>query len=128
MANSNKMTYTQALEAVVARLDEEADVELIEKLTALKDSLNKKRTTKKEKPENAMIRAAVLAVLKNATKPMTITEIIKNDTALMEYSNQKITSIVRGLMDDDLVVGIKDKRKSTFTIANKDSSDTPTEE
>ena len=128
MANSNKMTYTQALETVVARLDEEADVELIEKLTALKDSLNKKRTTKKEKPENATIRAAVLVVLKNATKPMTITEIIKADTTLMEYSNQKITSIVRGLMNDDLVVGIKDKRKSTFTIADKDSSETPTEE
>ena len=128
MANSNKMTYTQALETVIARLDEEADIELIEKLTALKDSLNKKRTSKKEKLENATIRAAVLAVLKNATAPMTITEIIKADTALMEYSNQKITSIVRGLMDDDLVVGIKDKRKSTFTIANKDSSETPTEE
>lgn len=128
MANSNKMTYTQALEAVVARLDEEADVELIDKLTALKDSLNKKRTTKREKPENATIRAAVLAVLKNATEPMTITEIIKADKALMEYSNQKITSIVRGLMNDDLVVGIKDKRKSTFTIADKDSSETPTEE
>lgn len=128
MANSNKMTYTQALEAVVARLDEEADAELIEKLTALKGSLNKKRTTKKEKPENATIRAAVLAVLKNATEPMTITEIIKSDTALMEYSNQKITSIVRGLKDDDIVVGIKDKRKSTFAMADKDFATAPTEE
>lgn len=128
MANSNKMTYTQALEVVIARLDTETDVELIEKLTALKDGLNKKRTTKKEKPENATIRAAVLAVLKNATEPMTVTEIIKSDTALMEYSNQKITSIVRGLKDDDIVVGIKDKRKSTFAMADKDFATAPTEE
>ena len=117
MANSNKMTYVQALEAVIARLDEIEDDEILERLTALKDSLSKKRTNKKkDNAENDALRDIVLNVLRNATSPMTVTEIMKHDTRLIDFSNQKITSIVRSLVTDGEVEGIKDKRKSTFAI------------
>ena len=117
MANSNKMTYVQALEAVIARLDEIEDDEILERLTALKDSLSKKRTNKKkDNAENDALRDIVLNVLRNAASPMTVTEIMKHDTRLIDFSNQKITSIGRSLVTDGEVERIKDKRKSTFAI------------
>ena len=131
MANSNKMTYVQALEAVIARLDETEDDEILERLTALKDSLSKKRTNKKkDNAENAALRDIVLNVLRNATSPMTVTEIMKHDTKLIDFSNQKITSIVRSLVTDGEVEGIKDKRKSTFAIVktSDDEVEADTEE
>lgn len=116
-SNSNKMTYVQALNAVIARLDETEDNEILERLTALKDSLSKKRTNKKkDNAENDALRDIVLSVLRDAAEPMTITEIMKHDTRLIDFSNQKITSIVRSLVADGEVEGIKDKRKSTFAI------------
>ena len=131
MANSNKMTYVQALEAVIARLDETEDDEILERLTALKDSLSKKRTNKKkDNAENAALRDIVLNVLRNAASPMTVTEIMKHDTKLIDFSNQKITSIVRSLVTDGEVEGIKDKRKSTFAIVktSDDEVEADTEE
>lgn len=131
MANSNKMTYVQALEAVIARLDEIEDDEILERLTALKDSLSKKRTNKKKNnAENDALRDIVLNVLRNAASPMTVTEIMKHDTRLIDFSNQKITSIVRSLVTDGEVEGIKDKRKSTFVIVkfSDDEVEADTEE
>ena len=131
MTNSNKMTYVQALEAVIARLDEIEDDEILERLTALKDSLSKKRTNKKkDNAENDALRDIVLNVLRNAASPMTVTEIMKHDTRLIDFSNQKITSIVRSLVTDGEVEGIKDKRKSTFAIVktSDDEVEADTEE
>lgn len=124
MTNSNKMTYVQALEAVIARLDETEDDEILERLTALKDSLSKKRTNKKkDNAENNALRDIVLNVLRDAKNPMTVTEIMKHDTRLIDFSNQKITSIVRSLVTDGEVEGIKDKRKSTFAIVKASDDD-----
>lgn len=125
MANSNKMTYVQALEAVIARLDEIEDDEILKRLTALKDSLSKKNNA-----ENDALRDIVLNVLRNAASPMTVTEIMKHDTRLIDFSNQKITSIVRSLVTDGEVEGIKDKRKSTFVIVkfSDDEVEADTEE
>jgi len=128
-SNSNKMTYVQALEAVIARLNENEDNEILERLTALRDSLNKKRTSKKKSnAENDTLKNIVLDILREATEPMTVTEIMKHNTTLIDFSNQKITSVVRSLVTDGQVEGIKDKRKSTFIISKTDTEENEIEE
>ena len=59
---------------------------------------------------------------------MTVTEIMKHNTTLIDFSNQKITSVVRSLVTDGQVEGIKDKRKSTFIISKTDTEENEIEE
>ena len=45
---------------------------------------------------------------------MTVTEIIKANKDLSEFTNQKITAILRSLISADKVERIEDKRKTLF--------------
>lgn len=124
------MTYVDALNIAIAELsnggqiDEEL-VPVVEKLTALRDATIK-RNSKERKPtpkeqakadtDNALA-DAVLAVLSNATEPMTVTAIKEADETFAEVKVQKLSAIVRKLLLDGKVKREEVKRKAMFSIA-----------
>lgn len=83
----------------------------IELLTR-KNSSDKKPT--KEQIKNQETAEIVLQVLKDNDKPMTVTEIIKTSVELSDYTNQKVTALLRTLISADKVERIEDKRKTYF--------------
>ena len=121
MANT-KMTYATALDMVLAIDEVKANDELTEKLTALKESVSKKSTSKSNKPTakqkaNEEIKDKLMEILfAEPTRLFTISEICKLYTD-EELSNQKVSSLIRQLVTEDKVKRTEDKRKAYFSIA-----------
>ena len=121
MANT-KMTYATALEMVLAIDEVKANDELAEKLTALKESVSKKSTSKSNKPNakqkaNEEIKEKLMEILfAEPTRLFTISEICKLYTD-EELSNQKVSSLMRQLVAEGKADRVEDKRKAYFSIA-----------
>ena len=79
-------------------------------LLAKKNSAEKKPTA--QQAENEAIKETIL---ENLTSRMTISEMQKSIPDLAEYSNQKISALMRQLILEGLVKKVEDKRKSYFS-------------
>lgn len=95
-------------DALVAFIDHE--LELLDK----KNSAPKNPTAKQI--ENEKIKDYILAHL---VKPMTISEMLKDFLAdyPTELSNQRVSAIVKQLVEDNAVVRTVEKRKAYFSVA-----------
>ncbi len=88
----------------------EHEIELLEK----KKSGERKPT--KTQIENMGLKEVILEVLANAENPLTISELIKADERLAEYSTQKMAPLMTALVKEFKVVRIEEKRKAYFKI------------
>lgn len=114
MANEKKITYSEALDYILTHY--EIPEGYAERIRALKAQTEKKNAAKSEKVDKAQreIMDKILAVLASADKPMTVTDIGK---ALdNEYSNQRLSSYVKKLVENAEVVRTEDKRKAYFSL------------
>lgn len=114
MTKKEMFTMIKGLEVVkdnaemVAFLEHE--IELLEKKSS------KSGQTKTQK-ENEPILALILESLEGLEKAVTITE-LQNEVAELEgYSNQKISALMKKLVDSGKVVKTTDKKKSYFSLA-----------
>ena len=95
-------TYVAYLENELALLDKKAS--------------NKKATKTQE--ENVGIKKTILDVL--ATMSGTVTEIQSANAELSALSNQKVSALIRQLVDSGEVVKTTDKKKSIFSLAENE--------
>lgn len=140
MANT-KMTQVSALRLavdvitnVVNGVDTEligsefSDTELTEalvKLSDMADKLAEKRSTpskadKEKSAEHKAIADEIILVLsteETVTSGMTVSEMQKASEMLAGYSNQKISAILRKMVESKAIVKTVDKKKSYFSIA-----------
>ena len=105
-----------------------SDTELTEalvKLSDMADKLAEKRSTpskadKEKSAEHKAIADEIILVLsteETVTNGMTVSEMQKASDKLAEYSNQKISAILRKMVDSGTIVKTVDKKKSYFSIA-----------
>lgn len=85
----------------------EREIELLEKKNA-----NKKPTA--QQSANEGIKEAILEGL---VERMTITEMQKSIPELAELSNQRISALVRQMVDAGIIIRTEDKRKAYFSKA-----------
>ena len=136
MANT-KMTQVSALELAVEVItdvmnDTDPDLayyselsEAIVKLRGMAEKLAEKRSTpskadKEKSAEHKAIADEIILVLsteETVTNGMTVSEMQKASDKLAEYSNQKISAILRKMVDSGTIVKTIDKKKSYFSIA-----------
>lgn len=84
-------------------------------LLAKKNSADKKPTAQQE--ANAVIKTAVLEVLSDG-KMRTVSELLKDVPGLPDtMTNQRMSAIVRQMVDADQVKRTEDKRKAYFSLA-----------
>ena len=136
---NTKMTQVSALEIAVEVLTNVmngvdvtlADTELSEavvKLSGMAEKLAEKRSTpskadKEKSAEHKAIADEIILVLsteENVTTGMTVSEMQKASDKLAEYSNQKISAILRKMIDSGAVVKTVDKKKSYFSLATNE--------
>lgn len=115
-----KLTYVVALNTAISALSaDESMTAVVEKLTALRDAQVKRNSTERKPTKtqvaNLELAEVVAEVLRTASTPLTITEIMAHDDRLSTLSNQKVSAIVRGM--GDRVAKVVDKRVSKFTLA-----------
>lgn len=79
--------------------------------------LDRKKSTgtqTKTQIENETIKVAILDALVNVAKQVTITELQALDTNMSTYSNQKLSALLKQLVEEGKVERIVDKKKSYF--------------
>lgn len=122
---ANKMTKKEwfaEIKAIVekAELDKEKKAGITEFINHEVELLEKKHSksgqTKTQK-ENLEIMEKIMAALAEVGKPVTITELQSTNTEMAEYSNQKLSALLKKLVDGGRVVKTQEKKKSYFSVA-----------
>lgn len=127
---NNKLTNKKALEIAIKAIDVSGfstddfkTDEIIEKLekmlvqTEKKSSSERKPTAKQE--ANKKLEAVILDYLNAQTEGKTVTDMMKEIPELDGMSNQKVSSLVKPLKDDGIIVKEVIKGRSYFS-AKKD--------
>ena len=136
---NTKMTQVSALEVaieVITNVMNGVDTDLasselseaVAKLSGMAEKLAEKRSTpskadKEKSAEHKAIAEEIVLVLstdKTATNGMTISEMQKASDKLAEYTNQKISAILRKMVDSGTIVKTVDKKKSYFSLATNE--------
>lgn len=81
--------------------------------------LDKKASTKSTKvnDEQIALMDKIINALNEIGRSVTISELQKENAEMAEYSNQKLSAMLKKLVDNKQVTKIVDKKKSYFTTA-----------
>ena len=81
--------------------------------------LNKKTSTKSTKvnEEQVALMEKIVNALNEIGRSVTISELQKENAEMAEYSNQKLSAMLKKLVDNKQVTKMVDKKKSYFMIA-----------
>ena len=113
-----KMTYAQAIDIALEVVADEIAKERLEALKAqlAKRSSGKKTPTKTQKENEGLMEIIVNDLVEIGT-PVTVTELIAQGDGLNGYTNQKISALLRKLVEAERVVKTMEKKKAYFTVA-----------
>lgn len=109
-----KRDYFNELKGIVA--DKAELVAFIDHELELLDKKASKSSQTKTQKENEGIKDLILEGLKELNRPSTITDLQSVET-LKEFSNQKLSALVKQLVESGSVTKSTDKKKSYFAIA-----------
>ena len=111
-----KMTYVMALDVVLN--GGEVTAEVREKLMALKTSVEKKNSAERKptatQVANASLKEAMLDFME-VGKAYTVTDVMKGCEAVADLSNQRVSALMRQLVESGAVVREEVKRKAYFS-------------
>ena len=120
---NKKMTKVEMFNAINAKLNGEDISVSIDDMVAFIDHeielINKKSATKKAtktQQENVEIKAVIKSVLSDTG--MTVTDIQKQNDTLASLSNQRVSALLRQMVEAGEVVKTTDKKKSYFALAS----------
>ena len=122
-----KLTNVLALEMVLGMKEVQANVELVEKLTKMKEQFEKKNKSsvgadgKKvltaEQKKNEGLKEIILEVLTRYEEPKQVKELIAENEELSSYTGQKISALITQLVKAEKVIKVVDKKASKFQLA-----------
>ena len=115
-----KRDYFNAILAVLATV-EDTDVSGLTAFVNHEIELleNKRSTAKptKTQTENLAVKETIVSVLKEMGKPATISEMQKFSTELAEFSCQKLSALLKQLVENDKTVTKLTEKKKTYFSA-----------
>ena len=81
--------------------------------------LNKKTSAKSTKvnTEQVELMEKIVSALNEIGRSVTISELQKENAEMAEYSNQKLSAMLKKLVDNKQVTKMKNKKKSYFMVA-----------
>lgn len=118
---ANKITKREVINAMLAdeviKANETYVAYLTNELALLDKKASNKKATKTQE-QNVGIKSTILEVL--STMSGTVTEIQSASAELSELSNQKVSALLRQLVESGEVVKTTDKKKSVFALAESE--------
>ena len=108
--------YNELL-SIVTELGREDLINFINHELELLDNRANRNTLTKTQKENLETIEVIYDTLAKLAKPVTITEIQEANNELGELSNQKVSALLKKLVDSNRVVKVTEKSKSYFSIA-----------
>lgn len=125
---TNKMTNRKALAFVLENVKTLPE-DVRQKLEAMAAALNNKSANVKRKPtktqlENEGLRGHIMAFLReNPNLFVTCTDLGKKVAALDGLNNQKISALMKPLVEGGEVIKVTEKGKSVFQLAKPDADE-----
>lgn len=120
MMNAKKPTKRENFSALLNLAEVKANPKLVEFINHEIELLEKKNSAEKkptaQQTANEAIKSAILAAMVEGAK-YTITDLIKNVPECADLTNQRVSALVRQLVDERKVVRSEDKRKAYFSLA-----------
>lgn len=118
MAEIKKMTKKGMFESLKGYVADNAEmVAFIDhEIELLNRKASKSGQTKTQK-ENEGIMENILVALEKVGRPVTITELQNENEDMAQYSNQKLSALLKKLNESGKVSKVTDKKKSYFSIA-----------
>ena len=117
MAEIKKMTkkdYFNELKGLVAERQDLVDF-IDHEIELLTRKASKSGQTKTQK-ENETIMEDIMVALREIGRPVTITELQGANEKMAQFSNQKLSALLKKLVDTNEIVKTVDKKKSYFSI------------
>ena len=115
---NKKLTKRDHFTALLALAEAQNDQTLVDFINHELDLLAKKNSAERKptavQVANEGIKTAILSALSET--PVTISELQKSAPELAELTNQRISALVRQLVNDGSVVRSEDKRKAYFAL------------
>lgn len=122
MANKKmtKREYFTILANTVKEVEMENKEDVLTFIEHEIELLNRKHSsngTSKTQKENLVIMKNIVSALETVGRPVTISELQKEVETMSEYSNQKLSALLKKLVADERVVKTTEKKKSYFSVA-----------
>lgn len=117
MAEIKKLTkkdYFKELKEIVTEIGRTDLVDFIDHEVELLSKKSSKSTPTKTQVENEAIKEKIVATLVGLNKYATITDIQTANVELADLSNQKISALLKQLVDTNIVEKMIDKKKAYF--------------
>ena len=115
---ANKITKKEMFTMIKAQVKDNAEmVAFIDHEIELLDKKASSKKATKTQEANVGIKSTILTVLEGA-EPMTVTEMQGASAELGELSNQKVSALVRQLVEAGKVVKTINKKVSRFSLAD----------
>ena len=118
-----KMTNSKALAIAIETLEGSVSAEVLEKLSNIKASIDKKNSAERKptatQTENVGLKNAIVEGME-VGKAYTISDLMKSVPALADLTNQRVSALVRQLKDEGKVTREEIKRKAYFTKVVED--------
>jgi DNA-binding HxlR family transcriptional regulator len=115
---ANKMTKRDYFNSLLSLDEVQSNAALVDFINHELDLLAKKNSAERKptavQVANEGIKTAILSALSET--PVTISELQKSAPELAELTNQRISALVRQLVNDGSVVRSEDKRKAYFAL------------
>ena len=119
MAKMTKKDYFNTIATIVANsdVDNKEDIQaFISHELELRAKKSGKSGQTKTQKENEVIIEKIYNALAEVGSPVTITELQSQVPTMAEYSNQKLSALMKKLVDNGRVTKTIDKKKSYFSI------------
>ena len=120
MANTKKLTKRDHYNTLLDLAEVKSNPKLVEFIEHELELLDRKNSTDKkptaQQTANEAIKVAILDNMAEGVK-YTITDLIKSVPECADLTNQRVSALVRQLVDDKVVVRTEDKRKAYFSLA-----------
>ena len=114
---NKKMTKRDYFKEILEIVKENEDLtNFINHELELLDRKNSKSAMTKTQTENENIKKVIVNALTEIGTPVTITELQKRCVDLENYSNQKISALLKQLVDNEIVKKVVEKRITRFYV------------
>lgn len=121
-----KKDYFNLIAEIIANADVENqdDIQafISHEIKLLEKKSSKSKQTKTQK-ENENIMQEIVSVLATLDTPVTVTELMKADETMAVYSNQKLSALLKKLVDNGTVEKTVEKKKSYFFLASEEDTE-----
>lgn len=111
-----KITKKEMFERIIEKVNDQSIIDFCNHEIELLSRKSNRSTPSKTQIENEEIKKDIVKILTEINKPVTISELQELNPNMAKYSNQKLSALLKQLVESKEVTKVSDKKKSYFSV------------